>query len=434
VIRGPGLGAWGRTEIGEGHGVPGDPDGAGAGVEGAVVAATEQHRVVHGQVAVIGEGGFAVGDIAPGRRRVAARPHAALIAHQERPPQSRGHGADLRADLDRRSRSIQDEPHQLAVGDHLAELTPGHRLARVQQGAGDLVGSVLELGELTRAHGDDDLGSRAVLGGGLTGSKRRRTQLLERVRAPLVRGAMLVRGIRAAEGAQRDPDLLGSDPVEGAGDRQSSVFSVRSAEPPPGMLAAFVPSERRSLFPTEDRPGKSTEGDRIVLAGQGEQLDLDRLATLEGDVGEDAGDRLCVGGSKLTLSERRAGPDVVRRGPAGIQDPLGLGRAEPLLPTQLLLMVGQDPADLLRGAPTDLRALRRSRRPGPHAFQLAQQPGEFLQEPVKLVRYEVVHLDTSQGTKGRTDGLQPFGEHVSIARSRLRCSRAACVHRIHSVS
>jgi hypothetical protein len=261
-----------------------------------VVPTAEQHRVVGGEGAAVREGVPSVRDVAPGCRGIAPGPDAAPVADQQGPPQPDRHRAHRRADLERGAVGVQDEPNQPGISDQAPQLAPSHHLTGVQQGPGDRGRGVLEGGELRRGQGDDDLRSHAVLGGCATRPQCCRAQLLEGVRAALVRRAVLVRGVGAPERSERHPDLLGGHPVERAGDGQAAILGVRRAEATPEVLAPLVTGQRRGLLATQDLSGASSERDRIEVAGQVEQFRLDRVATVQGDVEQDAGDglRLCA--------------------------------------------------------------------------------------------------------------------------------------------
>lgn len=70
----------GRVEVREEDRVTFDDDLTCAVVEPAVMAPTEQHRVLRCEFAVVGEGLLTVGNITPGGRGVTTGPSAALVA------------------------------------------------------------------------------------------------------------------------------------------------------------------------------------------------------------------------------------------------------------------------------------------------------------------------------------------------------------------
>jgi hypothetical protein len=399
-----------------------------------VVSTAEQHRVVGGEGAAVGEGVAAVCDVAPDGRRIATGPDATAVTDEQGTPQPDGYGAHGRADLDRGAVGVQDEPYQLGVGDQAPQLAPGSDLTGVQQGAGDRTRLVLEGGELRRGQGDDDLRPHAVLGGCVADAQRCGAELLEGIRTTLVGRPVLVRGVRSPEGSKRDPDLLGGHSVERAGESQAAVRRIGGAEAAPEVLAPFVTGQRRGLLSTQDVPGAASERHRIETAGQVQELRLDRVATVRGNVDQDACDGLCLGVVQLTVSQGGAGARVIGCGPAGVQDPLGLAGAEPLLLAEPLPVVGEDPTDRLVRTAADLGALGGRPGAGAHPFELSDQPRQVREQVLQPGSVELVHLDARERTYGRGGGVEPLRWSVGRGRTGAVPPCSPFVRRCHPAS
>jgi hypothetical protein len=107
---------------------------------------------------------------------------------------------------------------------------------------------------------------------------------------------------------------------------------------------------------------------------------------------------------------------VIGCGAAGVQDPLGLRSAQPLLLPELLLVVREDPTDRFVRAAADLGTLCGCAGACPHPFELADEARQLGEQHLERCAVEVVHLDAGERPHGGGDRVEPLRELTGTRR------------------
>lgn len=180
-----------------------------------------------------------MGNVAPAGRRIAPRPGAASVTNQERPPQPGWHRADGLRHLDGRALGVADDAQQLAVVQQGTGLVGRDGLAGAPEPADTRFVVVLGAGELLSVEDDEHLRASPVLRWSVGTAQRSGAQLLEAIRSPLLRGAVLAGSVGQAEGIERDAGGLGGRAVQESGEGEAPVGGIGRADPPSSLLAAL---------------------------------------------------------------------------------------------------------------------------------------------------------------------------------------------------
>jgi len=296
----------------------------------------------------------------------------------------------------------------MAVGEQRTELASRDGLRRASEACRSSEIARLVGSELIGIDHDDHVGTNTVIGRCFADPQGSGTELFEGISGALLRAAVLPGGIRASEGIECHPRVLGSSPVQQSGEREPAVSRVGGAESSLSVADPLILDGGLRDLPGEDRAGPSAEGDRVERHRERQELRFHRPLPIRRKVTQDAIDLPCVLRADGTVGESIPGRRVPLSGSAGIDLTLGVRRGLALLVGQLALVVPELPTELARTLRLDASCLRRGRCPGPQGDELRDGPPQPTEELLEAVIGEFADVERSS----RFDRLLDTGEVV----------------------